>query len=81
MDHELAHDIEIDVATCGNNEDSLRDVFWNCFFATALPAHTDYARLTVVCTDLDGVDRSTELYEYMTAFQLEDQRDRLRQLD
>ena len=72
VDLEVKEGIEIDICTSGDNEDPLAEVFWNCFYATALPARTDYNGLYVVCTDLNGSDRSLEFRQYMLQFLQED---------
>ena len=48
---------EIEVITTWHNDESLADTFWQCFFATCLPETTDYEKLKIVCTDLDGIDK------------------------
>lgn len=72
VDLEIKEGIEIDICTSGDNEDPLSEVFWNCFYATALPVRTDYDGLYVVCTDLNGSDRSLEFSQYMLQFLQED---------
>ncbi|AWH86070.1 hypothetical protein HYN59_13535 [Flavobacterium album] len=59
---------KIEVVTTWHNDQSLADVFWQCFFATSLPENVDLNNLTVVCTDLDGIDRSNELEEHIGQF-------------
>lgn len=61
---------QIDVITTWHNDQTLADVFWQCFFATCLPDTTDYDDIKVVCTDLDGVNRATELKNYIKEFEL-----------
>lgn len=59
---------EIEVMTTWHNDVSLADTFWQCFFATCLPETTDYKKLKIVCTDLDGIDRKDELANYLNQF-------------
>jgi hypothetical protein len=56
------------ICTTWHNDESLKDAFWQCFCATALPASTDYDNLFVVCTDVDGLDREREMRQYIEAF-------------
>ncbi|MGB1004687.1 MAG: DUF7684 family protein [Salibacteraceae bacterium] len=60
---------EVDVMTTWHNDESLADAFWQCFFATCLPEATDYEKLKIVCTDLDGIDRKEELANYLSRFE------------
>lgn len=60
---------EIDVMTTWHNNEPLIDTFWQCFFATCLPENTDYNKLKVVCTDLDGKNRNAELTDYLNRFE------------
>ncbi|MCG8573666.1 MAG: hypothetical protein MI810_02185 [Flavobacteriales bacterium] len=60
---------EIDVMTTWHNNESLADAFWQCFFATCLPETTDYDKLKIVCTDLDGKNRNVELTDYLNRFE------------
>ena len=76
MEIDGGHDT-IEVTTTWHNAETLRDVLWQCFFATALPDHADYDRLCVVCTDMDDSDRSSELTAYIHDFQDEDERHKL----
>ena len=61
---------EIDVMTTSHNDETLQDAFWQCFFATCLPNATDFDNILIVCTDLDGVDRTDELISYIKEFEL-----------
>ena len=60
---------EVDVMTTWHNNESLADAFWQCFFANCLPEATNYEKLKVVCTDLDGIDRKEELANYLSRFE------------
>ena len=60
---------EIEVMTTWHNDQSLADAFWQCFFATCLPETTDYEKLKIVCTDLDGKNRKDELANYLNRFE------------
>ena len=77
---ELAHDLfdetvvqmevvenhsQIDTMTTWHNDEDIEDVFWQCFYATVLPERADLESLTIVCTDVDGVDRRQEIREYL----------------
>ena len=59
---------EIEVMTTWHNNETLADVFWQCFFATCLPETTNYENIKIICSDLDGIDRATELQGYMKRF-------------
>jgi len=60
---------EIEVMTTWHNNQSLADVFWQCFSATCLPETTNFENLKIVCSDLDGIDRSEELNNYLVRFE------------
>lgn len=60
---------ELDVMTTWHNDESLAGVFWQCFFTTCLPETTDFDKLKIVCTDLDGKNRSVELTNYLNRFE------------
>lgn len=60
---------EIEVMTTWHNDESFADVFWQCFYATCLPETTDFENIKIVCSDLDGVDRSKELNDYLVRFE------------
>lgn len=59
----------IEVMTTWHNDKSLADTFWQCFFANCLPETADFGKLTIVCTDLDGLDRKAELVNYLNQFE------------
>lgn len=61
---------EIDVVTTWHNDQSLADTFWDCFFGTYLPATADIDNIKIICTDLDGMDRSDELRKYIKEYEL-----------
>lgn len=56
------------MTTCHNNE-TLADVFWQCFFATCLPEYTNYENIKIICSDLDGINRANELKHYIKRFE------------
>jgi hypothetical protein len=59
----------LEVMTTWHNNESLADAFWQCFFTTSLPETIDYEKLKIVCTDLDGLDRTEELSNYINRFE------------
>ena len=59
---------EIETMTTWHTDETLAYTFWQCFFATCLPKNTNQENLTIVCTDLDGINRTAELAEYMNRF-------------
>jgi len=61
---------EIDVMTTWHNDETLADTFWQCFFATCLPETADLDNIKVICTDLDGINRTDELKNYIKEFEL-----------
>jgi len=61
---------EIGVMTTWHNDETLADTFWQCFFATCLPETADLDNIKVICTDLDGVNRTEELKSYIREFEL-----------
>ncbi len=63
------------ICTTWHNDETLKDAFWQCFYATALPGSTDYDNLHVVCTDLNGIDREEECRRYLEEFLAEDIKD------
>ena len=58
----------LDIATTCHTDETYADTFWQCFFATTLTGCTDFDNITIVCTDLDGNNRSEELKEYLNKF-------------
>jgi len=60
---------EITVMTTCHNNETLADVFWQCFFATCLPESTDYENIKIVCSDLDGINRANEIMDYIKRFE------------
>ncbi len=61
---------EIGVMTTWHNDETLADVFWQCFFATCLPETADCDNIKIVCVDLDGINRTDELQSYLKEFEL-----------
>jgi len=61
---------EVDVMTTCHNDETLADVFWECFFATCLPETVDFDNIKIVCVDLDGINRIEELQSYLKEFEL-----------
>ncbi|MBL0326609.1 MAG: hypothetical protein IPP61_15765 [Cytophagaceae bacterium] len=61
---------EIGVMTTWHNDETLADTFWQCFFATCLPDKADFDNIKIICTDLDGVNRTEELKSYIKEFEL-----------
>lgn len=60
---------EIGVMTTWHNNETLADVFWQCFFATCFPEYTNYENIKIVCSDLDGINRANELEHYIKRFE------------
>jgi hypothetical protein len=56
------------VMTTWHGNKSLADSFWQCFHATALSSTDGLEPISIVCTDLDGLDRSEELQAYLQEF-------------
>jgi hypothetical protein len=68
---EIADQIEfIDIPTTGDNDTTLREAFWECFFATTLPNRTIFEKLSIVCMDLDGIDRSSLMLKILEEFEI-----------
>ena len=61
---------EIVVMTTWHNDETLADTFWQCFFATCLPDTADIDNIIIICTDLDGINRTDELKSYIKEFEL-----------
>ena len=59
----------IDIPTTGDNESTLIECFWECFFATTLPDRTNFDELAIICMSLDGDDRSDELRGFLKQFE------------
>lgn len=57
------------VMTTWHNDETLADTFWQCFFVTCLPEKADLDNITIICTDLDGVNRADELKNYIKEFE------------
>jgi hypothetical protein len=60
---------EIDVMTTWHNDETLANSFWQCFHATCLPETADFDNLKIICTDLDGINRTEELKIYTGKFE------------
>jgi hypothetical protein len=63
------HHSDIRVMTTWHTNEPLVHTFWQCFFATCLPETADLDNIKIVCTDLDGVNRSDELKNYLVKFE------------
>lgn len=61
---------KINVVTTWHNDETLADVFWQCFFATSLPDTTNFDKIKIVCIDFDGIDRTEELKSYLKEIEL-----------
>lgn len=61
---------EIGVMTTWHNDETLAETFWQCFFATCLPETADLDNIKIICTDLDGINRTEELKSYIKEFEL-----------
>ncbi|HMG14552.1 MAG TPA: hypothetical protein VK590_03830 [Saprospiraceae bacterium] len=61
---------EINVMTTWHTDETLADTFWQCFFATCVPDTGDLDNIQIICTDLDGVNRTDELKSYIKEFEL-----------
>ncbi|MBK6475166.1 MAG: hypothetical protein IPF95_10730 [Flavobacteriales bacterium] len=62
VDIEISRKVDfIDIGTTCHNGETLADAFWQCFFATALPVTADMDNISIVCTDIEGTDRSNEM--------------------
>jgi len=59
---------EISVMTTWHNDEKLSDVFWQCFFATCLPESVGNENIKIICSDLDGINRTNELRDYIDRF-------------
>lgn len=59
----------IDIPSTGDNESTLIECFWECFFATTLPYRTNFDELAIICMSLDGDDRSDELRGFLKQFE------------
>ena len=69
METTESHD-EIEVMTTWHNDETLADTFWQCFYATCLPDTADFDNIKVICTDLEGINRTKELEDYIVEFEL-----------
>lgn len=67
MEIEEGHD-EITIMTTGDDETDLPNAFWECFCATCLPETTDYEKLNIICTNLDGVNEKARLKNLIDRF-------------
>ena len=59
----------ISIMTTCHNDETLADAFWQCFFVTCLPETADLDNISIVCTDLKGIDRSNELRDIIDRFE------------
>ena len=69
VDIEISKNLDtIDITTTWHNNETLADTFWECFFATTLPIRADPDNISIVCTDLKGNNRTTELKGILERF-------------
>ncbi len=66
---EMLEDDSSTVLLTKPNGDALIDTFWQCFFPASAPVDTDSGTTRIVCTDLDGVNRTEELQGYLKEFE------------
>lgn len=66
----LEHHTKIDVMTTWHHNEILADTFWQCFFVTCLPDTANLENISIVCVDIDGLDRREELVNYLKEFEL-----------
>ena len=59
----------ISVITTWHNNETLADAFWDCFFATSLPETADWDNIAIICTDIIGDDRTSELKIILQRFE------------
>lgn len=59
----------ISIMTTGHDDETLADTFWQCFFATCLPATADLENVSIICTDLKRNDKSNALKKVLEQFQ------------
>jgi hypothetical protein len=70
VDIEISKNLDIiDIATTWHNDETLADTFWECFFATTLPNRADLNNISIICTDIKGNDRTTELKGILKRFE------------
>lgn len=73
--HELFAEIiksynNIDVMASWQNDETLADAFWQYLNQDNFHKMTDADIIKIICTDLDGVNRSEELKSYIKEFEL-----------
>jgi hypothetical protein len=59
---------EINIVTTWHSKEGFADAFWQCFYATSLPATANYNGIKIVCTHLDGIDKKPELRSLLKKF-------------
>lgn len=59
----------ISVMTTWHNDKTLADTLWDFFFATCLPETADLDSISIICTDLKGNDRTSELKKILDRFE------------
>ncbi len=59
---------DIDICTTGNNYTDLANAFWECFLVTALPEHTDYNNLKIICVNIDECNYMEDLCLLLSKF-------------
>ncbi len=59
----------ISVMTTWHNDETIANTFWDCIFATCLPETADLDKITIICTNINGVDRSLELEAILDKFE------------
>ena len=61
---------KINVISTRQNDQTLAQTFWQCFFATGPLKTTALENIKIVCVDIDGVNRREELKSYIKEFEL-----------
>lgn len=70
VDIEISKNIDIiNIPTTSHDDETLADVFWQCFFATTLPEKADLDNISIVCMDIQVNDRSEELKSILARFE------------
>lgn len=69
VDIELNENIKpFEIMTTAHEDETFADVLWQCYFATCLPGETNFDNISIVCTDLNGSNRSTEIKNLLEKF-------------
>lgn len=70
IDLEISKNLKyLDIVTTSHNDETFADAFWQCFFATTLPVRADLDNISIVCMDITGKNRTSDLKRIIDRFE------------